>query len=196
MTYVVKPLSLEPTKLKGLSEKLIVSHWENNYGGAVRRLNAIAAQLAELDFAKAPIFVINGLKREELIAANSMILHELYFGSLGGDGISGGLIEEALTRDFGSVDRWRSEFVGLGKALRGGSGWVLLTYSHRDRGLVNQWAADHTQALAGGTPILALDMYEHSYQLDYGASAERYVDAFMDNINWTNVARLHLAQAR
>ena len=79
MTYVVKPLSLEPTKLKGLSEKLIVSHWENNYGGAVRRLNAIAAQLAELDFAKAPIFVINGLKREELIAANSMILHELHF---------------------------------------------------------------------------------------------------------------------
>src|SRR5215831_14654620 len=94
MTYILKPLSLEPTKLKGLSEKLIVSHWENNYGGAVRRLNAIAAQLAELDFAKAPIFVINGLKREELIAANSMILHELYFGSLGGDGISGGLIEE------------------------------------------------------------------------------------------------------
>jgi Fe-Mn family superoxide dismutase len=195
MTYVVKPLSLEPTKLKGLSEKLIVSHWENNYGGAVRRLNAIAAQLAELDFAKAPIFVINGLKREELIAANSMILHELYFGSLGGDGISGGLIEEALTRDFGSVDRWRSEFVGMGKALRGGSGWVLLTYSQRNRRLINQWAADHTHALAGGTPILALDMYEHSYQLDYGASAERYVDAFMDNVDWAHVAQLHQAHA-
>ena len=195
MTYVVQPLSLEPTKLKGLSEKLIVSHWENNYGGAVRRLNAIAAQLAELDFAKAPIFVINGLKREELIAANSMILHELYFGSLGGDGISGGLIEEALTRDFGSVDRWRSEFVGMGKALRGGSGWVLLTHSRQNRRLINQWAADHTHALAGGTPILALDMYEHSYQLDYGASAERYVDAFMDNIDWAHVAQLHRAHA-
>jgi len=195
MTYVVKPLSLKPTKLKGLSEKLIVSHWENNYGGAVRRLNAIAAQLAEFDFAKAPIFVINGLKREELIAANSMILHELYFGSLGGDGISGGLIEEALTRDFGSVDRWRSEFVGMGKALRGGSGWVLLTHSRQNRRLINQWAADHTHALAGGTPILALDMYEHSYQLDYGASAERYVDAFMDNIDWAHVAQLHRAHA-
>jgi len=195
MTYVVKPLSFEPTKLKGLSEKLMVSHWENNYGGAVRRLNAIAAQLAELDFGKAPIFVINGLKREELIAANSMILHELYFESLGGDGISGGLIDEVLKRDFGSVDRWRSEFVGMGKALRGGSGWVLLTYSQRDRRLVNQWAADHTHALAGGTPVLALDMYEHSYQLDYGASAERYVDAFMDNINWAHVAQLHEAHA-
>jgi Fe-Mn family superoxide dismutase len=195
MTYTVKPLSCEPTKLKGLTEKLIVSHWENNYGGAVRRLNAIATQLAELDFAKAPVFVINGLKREELIATNSMILHELYFDSLGGDGVSGGVIDEALARDFGSVDRWRTEFVGTGKALRGGSGWVLLSYSHRDRRLVNQWAADHTHALAGGTPILALDMYEHSYQLDYGASAERYVDAFMQNINWAHVARLHQIHA-
>jgi superoxide dismutase, Fe-Mn family len=195
MTYMVKPLSCEATKLKGLSEKLIVSHWENNYGGAVRRLNAITAQLAGLDFTAAPVFVINGLKREELIATNSMILHELYFDSLGGDGISGGAIDEALARDFGSVDRWRAEFVATGKALRGGSGWMLLTFSHRDRRLMNQWAADHTHALAGGTPILALDMYEHSYQLDYGASAERYVDAFMDNIDWAHVAQLHHAHA-
>ena len=154
-------------------------------------MNAITAQLAELDFGKTPIFLINGLKREELIATNSMILHELYFDGLGGDGISGGVIDEALTRDFGSVDRWQSEFVAMGKALRGGAGWVLLTYSHRDRRLVNQWAADHTHTLAGGTPILAMDMYEHSYQLDYGAGAETYVDAFMQNILWTNVARLH-----
>jgi len=195
MSYTVKPLPCDPTKLRGLSEKLILSHWENNYGGAVRRLNAIAAQLAELDFTRAPVFVINGLKREELIATNSMILHELYFDSLGGDGISSGAIDEALKRDFGSVDRWRAEFVGTGKALRGGSGWVLLSYSHRDQCLVNQWAADHTHALAGGTPILALDMYEHSYQLDYGASAERYVDAFMENINWAQVARLYQAHA-
>src|SRR5262249_53039734 len=195
MTYSIKPLSCEPTKLRGLSEKLIVSHWENNYGGAVRRLNAITAQLAELDLARAPIFVINGLKREELIATNSMIPHERYFAALGGGAVSGGAIEEALARDFGSVDRWRGEFVGIGKALRGGSGWVLLTYSHRDRRLVNQWAADHTHALVGGTPILALDMYEHSYQLDYGASAERYVDAFMDNLNWAHVTRLLEAHA-
>src|SRR5881296_1157254 len=108
MSHTMKPLSCDPTKLNGLSEKLIVSHYENNYGGAVKRLNAIAERLAELDFASAPIFVINGLKREELIATNSMILHELYFDSLGGDGISGGAIDEALKRDFGSVDRWRA----------------------------------------------------------------------------------------
>src|SRR2546427_7255633 len=112
MTYTVKPLSCDPTTLKGLSEKLILSHWENNYGGAVRRLNAIATQLAELDFAKAPVFVLNGLKREELIATNSMILHELYFDSLGGDGISGGVFDEALVRDVGSVDWGRVEVGG------------------------------------------------------------------------------------
>jgi len=196
MTYDIKPLSCDPKKLKGLSEKLIVSHWENNYGGAVRRLNTIAVQLAELDFAKASVFQINGLKREELIAMNSMILHELYFDGLGAEGEADRALREALARDFGSVDRWRAEFVAMGKAMGGGSGWVLLTYSHRDRKLVNQWAADHTHSVAGATPILALDMYEHSYHLDYGAAAAKYVDAFMENINWTNVARLHQAQAR
>ena len=63
--HKAKPLKFDPGKLKGLSERLIRSHWENNYGGAVRRLNAIAAQLAELGFAKAAVFVISGLKREE-----------------------------------------------------------------------------------------------------------------------------------
>src|SRR5213594_3223048 len=110
MTYEIKTLSCNPAKLKGLSEKLIVSHYENNYGGAVKRLNAITAQLESLDFSTAPVFVINGLKREELIASNSMILHELYFDSLGAEVISGGAIDEALKRDFGSVDRWRAEF--------------------------------------------------------------------------------------
>src|SRR2546422_11619681 len=86
MPYEIKPLSCDPKKLKGLSEKLIVSHWENNYGGAVKSLNAITAHLATLDFATAPVFVINGRKREELIATNDMILHELYFDGLGYDG--------------------------------------------------------------------------------------------------------------
>jgi len=196
MTYNVRPLSCDPKKLKGLSERLIVSHWENNYGGAVKRLNAITTQLAGLDFATAPVFLINGLKREELIATNSMILHELYFDGLGDGGAPDTALREALARDFGSLDRWRTEFVAMGKAMGGGSGWVLLTYSHRDRRLVNQWAADHTHSMAGGTPILALDMYEHSYHIDYGAAAAKYVDAFMENINWANVGRLHEAPAR
>ena len=82
MEYTIKKLPFDPTKIKGMSEKLLVSHHENNYSGAVKRLNAITAQLAGLDFATAPVFVVNGLKREELIATNSMIIHELYFDSL------------------------------------------------------------------------------------------------------------------
>ena len=189
VTYEPKPLSLDPKTIKGISEKVLVSHYENNYVGAVKRLNAIGAQLADLDFAKAPNFVINGLKREELIAANSMILHEMYFDSLGG-GKPSQALTDAITRDFGSMDRWRTEFTAMGKAEGGGSGWVILSYSPRDKRLVNQWAADHTTTLAGGRPVLVLDMYEHAYHMDYGAAAARYVDVFMEAIRWDSASKL------
>ncbi|MEA2829766.1 MAG: superoxide dismutase, Fe-Mn family, partial [Bradyrhizobium sp.] len=194
--YEIKPFSVDPKSVKGISEKILVSHYENNYVGAVKRLTAIAAQLAELDFSKAPGFVINGLKREELIAMNSMILHEAYFDSLGGGGSARGTLAEAIARDFGSVERWRAEFSAIGKAEGGGSGWVLLMYSPRDKRLVNQWAADHTNAIAGGRPIVALDMYEHAYHMDYGAKAGGYVDAFMEAINWDNAVKLYERHSR
>ena len=192
MPYELKPLPFEPKRLNGLSERLILSHHENNYGGAVKRLNAIAAKLAELDYGSAPVFVVNGLKREELIATNSMILHECYFAGLGGDGqLGSGALHKRIAQDFGSLERWRAEFTAMGKALGGGAGWVLLVWSERCARLVNQWAADHTHALAGATPILALDMYEHSYHIDYGAKAAAYVDAFMQNVNWQSVAQVY-----
>ena len=189
--YAIKKLPFDPAKIKGLSEKLLVSHWENNYSGAVKRLNAITAQLAGLDMATAPVFVVNGLKREELIAANSMIIHELYFDGLGGEGDPKGALAEAMTRDFGSVARWKTEFTAMGKALGGGSGWVLLAWSPHDKRLINTWAADHTMTLAGGRPILALDMFEHAYAMDYGAKAAGYVDAFMQAVRWDNAAALY-----
>jgi superoxide dismutase, Fe-Mn family len=187
MRYQLKPIYCRPWTLLGLSHKLIESHYENNYGGALRRLNAIARELEALDFGKSPGYVVNGLKREELVALNSTLLHELYFASLGGDGKPTKPMAEALARDFGSVDRWRGEFVAMGNALAGGSGWVVLVYVPRDRRLVNQYAAEHSQAVAGGMPILALDMYEHAYHIDFGANAKAYVDAFMRNIDWKAV---------
>jgi superoxide dismutase, Fe-Mn family len=197
MTYSVKPLPFDPTKIKGLSEKILVSHYENNYGGAVKRLNAITEQLAGLDYAKAPGFLINGLKREELIAANSMILHEVYFAGLGPEeSRPGTALAEALARDFGSLERWRAEFAAMGKAEGGGSGWVILTWDPRDKRLVNAWAADHTTTLAGGQPILVLDMYEHAYHMDYGAKAGDYVDAFMHAIRWSNADNLYAQHSR
>lgn len=153
MPYELKSLSCDPAKLTGLSEKLIVSHWENNYGGAVKRLNAIEQELAQLNWGAAPVFEINGLKREEMIASGSMILHEVYFDSLGGaGGDPGGTLKAAIVRDFGSMDAW---------------------------------AADHAHNLPGATPLIALDMYEHSYHMDFGAKAGAYVDAFMQNLSWT-----------
>lgn len=185
-TFTPQPLPFDPKAVSGLSEKLLISHHDNNYVGAVKRLGTIMGQFAALDPATASGFMLNGLKREELIAWNSMILHEVYFAGLGAPTRPGARLAAAIERDFGSHARWQAEFVGLGKALGGGSGWVLLMWSHRDKRLVNQWAADHTMTLAGGTPILALDMYEHAYAMDYGAKAAAYVDAFMGAVNWSN----------
>jgi len=201
-SVMVRPLLLKPQWMNGLSERLLVSHYENNYGGALRRLNAIRARLAALDWARTPAFETNGLKREELIAAGSVILHEIYFDSLGGHGDNPptGLAEpparlaQALERDFGSVMAWRAEFTTMAKALAGGSGWAILAWSERLGRLVNQWAADHAHGLPGATPILALDMYEHAYHLDFGANAAAYVDHVMRNLNWERIeARYRLA---
>lgn len=195
--HAIQPLPFDPAKLKGLSERLLSSHHQNNYGGAVKRLNLIQKQLGSLPADAAP-HQMGSLKREELIASNSMILHELYFDGLGGGGEAEPALRDALTRDFGSIERWRAEFVAIGKAMGGGSGWVLLTYSHRDGKLLNQWAADHTHSVAGATPVLVLDMYEHSYHngLRRSRRYSKYVDAFMENIHWDHVSRLHQQHAR
>jgi len=140
MTYAMKPLSCDPGRIRGMSERMIVSHYENNYGGAVKRLNLIEEKLAGLDYASAANFLINGPKREQLIAMNSMILHEVFFEGLGDESEPGPPLKEALVRDFGSYERWQSEFIAMGKALGGGSGWVLLSWSACGRKFVNQWS--------------------------------------------------------
>ncbi len=198
MRYQLAPIYCRPWLLNGLSPKLIESHYENNYGGAMRRLNAITEQLESLDLSTTPAYVVNSLKREQLVALNSTLLHELYFASLGGapaataagifsDGRPAGALADAIARDFGSFSRWRDEFVAMANAAAGGSGWILLVYVPRDRRLFNQNASEHTQAVAGGIPVLALDMYEHAYHIDFGANARAYIDAFMRNIEWKAV---------
>jgi Fe-Mn family superoxide dismutase len=132
------------------------------------------------------------MKREEHIAYNSTILHELYFDGIGEVPTQpSGLLAQAISRDFGSLDRCKTEFSATAKALAGGSGWVILMHSSRDKRLFIHWAGDHSMAPAGGHPLLAIDMYEHAYHMDYGADAAKYVDAFMQAIKWTNVERLY-----
>jgi Fe-Mn family superoxide dismutase len=164
------------------------SHHENNYAGALRRLGQIEGQIAGLP-KDAPGFQIKGLKMEELIATNSVILHEEYFGSLGGDGKASGALQQTIARDFGGFDKWEQEYRAVSNALGGGSGWAILSLNFRDGQLRNYIAFDHTDNVGFGRPILVNDMFEHAYHMDYGSAAARYVDAFMLNVNWEEANR-------
>jgi superoxide dismutase, Fe-Mn family len=187
MTYTIAPLFCRPWTLNGIPPKLIENHYEHNYGSAIRRLNAITDEIATLEPGAAPS-VFARLKREEAELLNSTLLHELYFASLGGDGRTPTkVLAEALDRDFGSVKRWRAEFIALAEALGGDAGWVLLVYVPREGRLINIGTRDHNESIAGGIPILALDMYEHAYAMEWGANATAYVAAFMRNIEWKAV---------
>jgi Fe-Mn family superoxide dismutase len=183
--HQVKLLGFDPAKLDGISEKLIRSHWENNYQGSVRALNMVeqrlAAAMAETDF---PPVIYGGLKREELHRTGSVVLHELYFDALGGDGQPGGEVAAALAQAYGSRETWEAEFRRTAMALAGGSGWCVLTYNRHTGSLHNYWAWDHMHGAVTGAPLLALDMYEHSFHMDYGTQAAKYVDAFMANLDW------------
>jgi Fe-Mn family superoxide dismutase len=184
------PLPFDAKSLKGISEKLIQSHWENNYGGAVKALNLTRGRLMQaLNDANTPPYIYNGLKREQLIRTGSVVLHELYFGNLGGDGKSSLDLRKRIAQAFGSFDTWEAEFRKIGQGLGGGPGWVVLGYNQALKILENYWMADHSANPPCTTPILVLDMYEHAYQMDYGAAAAKYIDAFFANINWEAAAQ-------
>lgn len=185
-----KPLPFDPAKLNGLSEKLIRSHWANNYTGSVNALNYVEKRLAamqrEMDV---PAYVYGQLKREELIRTGSVVLHELYFENLGGDGKPGGAALSAINHWFGEIGAWEAEFRRTASSLSGGSGWAILAYNTHTNSLHNYWAADHSVNAPFSVPVLVLDMYEHSYHMDYGAEAAKYIGAFMRNINWETVSK-------
>ena len=191
----MNPLPFDPGKLKGLSEKLLRSHYDNNYAGAFRRLGQIESMLSGLP-KDAPGFQLKGLKMEELIATNSVILHEQYFGNLGGDGKASGTIQQAIAKQYGGFDKWDQEFRATSNTLGGGSGWAILSFNLRDGQLRNYIAFDHTDNVAFGCPILVNDMFEHAYHMDYGSAAARYVDAFMENINWSECNRRYEQAAK
>jgi Fe-Mn family superoxide dismutase len=185
-----KALPFDVNKLDGLSEKLIRSHWENNYIGSLKTLDTISLRLAAaMKDTEIPAVVYGGMKREELHRLGSVILHEHYFGNLGGDGRPGGGVLKAIKKAFGSYDAWESEFRRTAMSLAGGSGWCVLTYNTYTHELRNQWAWDHMHGAIGGIPLLAMDMYEHAYHMDFGSAAAKYVDAFMRNVNWEEVDR-------
>jgi Fe-Mn family superoxide dismutase len=191
-----KTLPFDPTKLNGLSEKLLRSHWENNYGGSVKTLNAVKQKLAQaLADKDTPPFLYDDLKREHLMRTGSVVLHELYFENLGGSGTPDADARKQIGAAFGDFDTWETEFRKIGAGLGGGSGWVVLGYNLHMGQIENFWLWDHLHGPAATLPLLVMDMYEHSYQMDYGAAAGKYIDAFFRNIRWEAVlARLAYAQ--
>jgi Fe-Mn family superoxide dismutase len=194
--HAIQPLPFDPKKLEGLSEKLLVSHHHNNYAGAVKRLNSIQRQLGSLPADAAP-YQVGSLKREELIAANSMLLHELYFGNLGGDGRMDGAAARLLQAEYGSLEAWERDFRQTALSLGGGSGWVVVAYDRAREALHHWWAWDHMHQVASSEPVLVLDLYEHAYHMDYGAATQAYVDAFLANVRWDEVnQRVESARSR
>ena len=166
------------------------SHYDNNYLGSLKTLDMISLRLAAaMKDPELPPIVYGGLKREELHRLGSVILHEHYFGNLGGDGKPEGDVLKAIKKTYGSYDAWEAEFRRTAMSLAGGSGWCVLTYNTYTNELRNQWAWDHMHGAIAGIPLLAMDMYEHAYHMDYGSAAGKYVDAFLRNVNWEEVDR-------
>lgn len=186
--HTVVPLPFAPGSLNGLSERLISSHHENNYGGAVRNLNRVEQELSQIT-TETPPFVVAALRERELTFRNSKTLHEAYFANLGGNGRRSGAIENALAQAYGTTARWEQHMKATGMGLGGGSGWAILTFELDTGALRTISSGNHTQALATSVPLLVLDMYEHSYQMDFGAAVARYLDAFFANVNWDEVNR-------
>ena len=185
----LKPLPFDAAKVPGLSERMLKSHWENNYGGAVKALATVKKRLAEMLAGKdLPPYVYNDLKREHLLRTGSVVFHEYYFENLGGSGQAGAAERQRIAAAFGTFDAWETEFRRIGAGLGGGSGWVVLGFNQHTRQLENYWMADHAHGPATTTPILVMDMYEHAYQMDFGAAAAKYIDAFFKNIQWDAVA--------
>jgi superoxide dismutase, Fe-Mn family len=189
------PLAFDPKKLGGLSERLIVSHHENNYGGAIRNLNAVELEVARIT-KQTPGYQVGGLKERELAFTNSVILHELYFGNLGGEGKASGAIQKALADAHQGFGRFEELFRATGLSLSGGSGWAILDLCFHTGALRTYWSSNHTQSVAFGAPLLVMDMYEHAYQMDYGAAAAKYVDAFLANVRWDEVDRRYARALR
>lgn len=182
MQYTEQQFKLD--NLNGLSAKQIDIHLKL-YAGYVKNVNAIMGKIAELKTdAETHALALSELKRRFGFEFNGMRLHELYFESLGGDGQAAGGLVDALTEQWGTFNNWLNEFKAMG-AMRG-IGWVLLTYDPKAQAFHNVWVSDHELGHLAALPIiLALDMWEHAFMVDYmPAQKSDYVATFIKNLDW------------
>ncbi|HEX6702092.1 MAG TPA: Fe-Mn family superoxide dismutase [Gaiellaceae bacterium] len=180
----LKPQLLE---LDGISRETIEAHYKL-YQGYVAKRNEILAALEGVDLS-APNQVyseIRALKVELSFAIGGIKNHEIYFEHLGGDGGEpDGPFESLVKHDFGSATDWRADLKATGMA---GRGWAWTAYDWDERRLVNYIGdAQNTFPIWNATPLVALDVYEHAYFLDYQTDRASYIDAFFDNLDWATV---------
>lgn len=188
------PLPFPAGALVGLSERLVRSHHENNYGGAVRKLNEIRRQVAGADPDQAGGYwsLFGSLKAAELAARNSALLHELYFANLAPPSApdAGVVVPGALARmfaaRFGSLDRFQAQLRGAAKAS---GGWVVLVTDPLSRTLEVVQTEGHAFGAWDASPLLVLDLFEHAYAIDFGADKNAYFNAFWRNVHWAEVER-------
>ena len=180
----LKPALLE---LDGISRETIQAHYKL-YEGYVNKRNEIMEKLAEVDLAAANQVYseVRALKVELSFALGGIKNHEVYFEHLGGGGGEpDGATAKLITRDFGSAAAWRADLKATGMA---GRGWAWTAYDW-DEGRLFNYAGDtqNTYPIWNATPLVALDVYEHAYFIDYQTDRASYIDAFFDNLDWNVV---------
>lgn len=188
MAYDAKPLPFSLRRVGNISEKALEIHHDKLYVGYVNKKNEIEEKLKSVDRAlgnNVTFSDFRALKLEETFAANGVYLHEDYFSVLGGEGQSSGdsgMLGEALSAEFGSVDAWIADFKACGMSARG---WAVLAYDTNDGRLHNYIGDMHNQGgVWGAIPVIVLDVYEHAYFIDYGSDRKTYLEDFMKNLDW------------
>jgi Fe-Mn family superoxide dismutase len=185
----ITPRELKPAllELDGISRAAVEAHYKL-YEGYVNKRNEILEKLDGVDLSSANQVYsdIRALKLELTFAIGGIKNHEIYFEHLGGDGGNpGGAIDQLIQRDFGSVDRWRADLRATGMAARG---WAWTAYDWDESRVFNYIGdAQNTFPVWNATPLVALDVYEHAYFLDFQTDRASYIDAFFDNLDWSAV---------
>lgn len=190
----LKPLLYPADSLRGISQKTVEIHHSKLYAGYVNKSNEISEKLGELRKSGKvegnQIFSeLRGLKQGETFARNGMYLHENYFAILGGDGSPKGEVLKAIEEKFGSFEDFKTYFSACGMSARG---WAILCWDMNEKRLMQyNCDAQNHGGVWGCIPIIALDVYEHSYFIDTGSDRATYIKAFFDNLNWDKIEELY-----
>jgi Fe-Mn family superoxide dismutase len=185
----IRPRELKPVllELDGISRASVEAHYKL-YQGYVNKRNEILGKLATADLGTANQVYseLRALKVDLSFAVGGIKNHEVYFEHLGGDGGDpAGAVADLIRRDFGSADAWRADLKATGMA---GRGWAWTAYDWDEGRLFNYLGdAQNTFPIWNATPLVALDVYEHAYFLDFQTDRGAYIDAFFDNLDWAVV---------